>query len=477
MKLVPTTRLLWLFALAGIPLVGAVGYGPSTQAIGLAGLALLALVALADAISALTHDPGIRVSLPEVVRLAKERSGLLPVTFHRSETDTRSRPLRLGAALPREIKAEPDSPFVLLPAGVPVVAWSWPVLPRRRGRYLLEALHLEFSSPLGLWGRRVVSPVACELRVYPNLQRDRREVAALFLARSGDGSRKRRMVGKGREFEKLREYVSGDPPEDIHWKATARRRRPISRVYQVERTQEVYVLIDSSRLAARPAPYTAGPAALTGAKTMRHTELDDGDLFAMSAEPPTTLERCLQSALLLGDIAARQGDLFGMVTFADRVGTFLRARNGRAHQQACREALYGLQPRMVSPDYAELCAHLRVTLRKRALLVFLTALDDPVLAEQFVKNIGLLSRQHLVVVPMLRPPEARPLFSEDPTVTPVQDVDGLYARVGGHLRWRELHQTGEALRRIGVRFSLLDQERMTSQLIGTYLDVKARQLL
>lgn len=472
----PSALLLWLVALAGVPLAGAAGMGGSTGQVGLLGLAVLATLALVDALLAWPRGLPAEMSVPEVVRLAKDRPGSLPVTFKR-EGELRALRLRLGAALPREIKGEPDFPQVDLPADLPVVAWTWPLLPRRRGRYFLEALHVESSSPFGLWDRRHVQPVRCELRVYPDLRRDRKQIAVHFLPRGGDGSRRRRMVGKGREFEKLREYIPGDPPEEIHWKATARRRKPISRVYQIERTQEIYVLLDASRLSARPAPFTAGPAALTGAKVSRHSELDDGDLFAMGAEPPTMLERCIQSALLLGDVAARQGDRFGLVTFTERVGSFLRARQGVGHAQACREALYALHPQLVSPDYAELCAYLRVHLTKRALLVFLTSLDDPVLAESFLKNIGLLTRQHLVLLPMVRPPEARPLFGEDPAVTPVGNVGALYERAGGHLRWRAIQQTGEALRRVGVHFSLLDQERMTAQLVNAYLDVKARQLI
>ena len=41
----------------------------------------------------------------------------------------------------------------------------------------------------------------------------------------------------------------------------------------------------------------------------------------------------------------------------------------------------------------------------------------------------------------------------------------------------EPHETGENLRKIGVNFSLLDQERMTAQLVNRYLEVKARQLI
>ena len=42
---------------------------------------------------------------------------------------------------------------------------------------------------------------------------------------------------------------------------------------------------------------------------------------------------------------------------------FLRAKNGPAHFDACREAIYALEPAEVSPDFEELCTFLRLRLR------------------------------------------------------------------------------------------------------------------
>src|SRR5207249_4933492 len=96
----------------------------------------------------------------------------------------------------------------------------------------------------------------------------------------------------------------------------------------------------------------------------------------------------------------QQGHLFGLLTFSDKVQKFVRAKNGKAHYAACRDALYALQPQIVTPDFDELCSFIRLRLRRRALLVFLTALDDPVLAESFVRNMDLIRRQHLILVNM-----------------------------------------------------------------------------
>ena len=97
----------------------------------------------------------------------------------------------------------------------------------------------------------------------PNVFNERKNLAGLFLNRGGLGVHARRQIGKGREFEQLRQYFPGDSYEDLHWKATAKRGMPVTKVFQIERTQEVYVVLDSSRLSSRRAqrslrPETAG---------------------------------------------------------------------------------------------------------------------------------------------------------------------------------------------------------------------------
>jgi uncharacterized protein (DUF58 family) len=87
-----------------------------------------------------------------------------------------------------------------------------------------------------------------EVKVFPDAGK---YGSLLARVRGQMGARLMRQVGKGREFEKLREYTAGDGFDEIHWKATARRRVPITKVYQTERMQEIYAVIDVSRLMAR----------------------------------------------------------------------------------------------------------------------------------------------------------------------------------------------------------------------------------
>jgi uncharacterized protein (DUF58 family) len=151
----------------------------------------------------------------------------------------------------------------------------------------------------------------------------------------------------------------------------------------------------------------------------------------------------------------------------------VRAKNGRSHYNLCRDAIYALQPRQVSPDFDELAAFIRLRLRRRALLVILTSLDDPVLAENFVRDIALVCRQHVVLVNMMQSPDIAPMFSgPDP-----ERLDDLYRHLGAHLLWNNLRELEIQLQRLGVRFSLVRNEALSAQLITQYMTVKRRQML
>jgi uncharacterized protein (DUF58 family) len=256
-----------------------------------------------------------------------------------------------------------------------------------------------------------------------------------------------RMVGRGRDFEKLRDYLPGDGFDEIQWKATAKRGRPITKVFQAERTQEIYVVIDRSRLSAREV-------------------MHEGIV-------QTALERCITAALVLLLAAERQGDRFGLLVYDDRARAFIRAGSGASHYGACREALHALQPSETTPDMAEIVRYLRTQLRRRALLFFLTDLSDPVLAEDFAKHAPLLAKQHLVLVNQLRAPGVAALFSG----AEVQGADEVYARLSGHLRWTEARALAQTLKPRGITVTLLEDETLAAQLVTQYLRVKQRQLL
>ncbi len=445
--MVPTNRMLIWVAVIVPPFAALGAVIPAVLFLSLLMIVGLAVLIIVDAAISQGKLAGLSLHVPEVVRFSKDRPGAIEIQV--KNPALAGQVVRVGLPWPKEIECPHDDLQVHLPQGSELSRIEWPCTPRKRGNYRLKEAYVEKPSSFGFWAVRAAKPVRGEIRVYPNLLKERKNLAALFLNRGLFGMHAQRQVGKGRDFEKLREYVPGDGYDEIHWKATARRGHPITKVFQVERTQEVYVALDASRLNARRS-----------------------SIGGVQSED-TLLERFVTSALILGLAAERQGDLFGVISFTNKIESFVRAKNGKAHYSACRDALYTLQPQLVTPDFEDLATFIRMRMRRRALLIILTSLDDPVLAENFVRSLDLLCHQHLVLVNMLKPSGADPLFSGEP----VQTVDDMYQRLGGHLQWNSLREVGKKLQRRGVQFSMLDNEKMTLQLVEQYLSVKQRQLL
>lgn len=444
MNPVPTGRLLTGVAVAAaVAVLGAAW--PEWAAAWMLVLAGWAAVALLDLAISLRRVEAPEVALPEVVRFSKDRPGAVMVTFtRRAGTPDR---FRFTLGLPAGFAEEREDAWVSLPAGVERSRLRWAGTPAHRGRFAVTGVACELRSRWGLWDLRERSQPLCELRVYPDLMSERRAMATLFLDRARFGAKVQRTVGRGREFEKLREYQPGDGYDEIHWKATAKQGVPVTKVFQAERTQEIYVVIDASRLSARE---------------VEHDGIRQ-----------TALERYLTAAMVLLLAAEQQGDRFGLVAYANRVKVFLRARTGAAHYGACREAVHALQPDPDTPDPAEIVRYLRTRLRQRALLFFVTDLSDPVLAEELLRQIGPLARQHLVLINQVRPARVAPLFDG----RLVDDPAELYQRLAGHVRWAELQAVARALRPLGVTMSLMEEEALAGRLVTQYLEVKRRQAL
>jgi uncharacterized protein (DUF58 family) len=444
LHVVPAPRLLaWTFGLLGLAVL--TGPLPELAPLGLIASGALGLVVLLDLAMGLRRDDWQQVEGPAVLRLTKDRPGTLTLVFSGIQGSRTG--IRIALATPSVFTVEDAERDVVFPPEAARATGQWRITPARRGRFGGLLVCLARPSPWGFWELRRRTALATEVRVMPNLLSERRALSVLFLDRGPWGMRARRQVGRGRDFEKLREYMPGDGFDEIDWKATAKRGKPITKVFQVERTQEIYVVIDASRLSAR-------------------TVVHEG-------KEVTALERSITAALVLLLAAQRQGDRFGLVVYDDRVRVFLPSGGGARHYGACRDAVHALQPGQASPDAAEVVRSLRQRLRRRALVFILTDLSDPVVAEDFSKHLPLLARQHLVHVNQLCPREVAPLF----TGAEAGSTDEVYRRLAGHLRWTEARALAQRLKPAGVAVQLLRNESFAAELLTQYLKVKQRQAL
>jgi uncharacterized protein (DUF58 family) len=443
--IIPGTRAI---ALAGagigtLALVGAIV--PQAAPWVVTAVFLMCAVAAADAWLGSRPVRRLRVLAPDLIRTARGRSEPLSITVENRTGPEgialRAQHLEAALNMPGQI-AVADEILEAVESLAPGehVELRTAINASACGEYRIERCALRTRSPLGFWAHRSTVPLTTTVRVYPNLLADR--TAAQFLKRRETGTRLTRYAGKGREFEKLREYLPGDAWDEVDWKATARRGKPVVRMFQVERTQEIYVALDTSRLSGRAA----------GEETM--------------------LDRYVSAALTLALAAEAQGDRFGLVSFSGQVQGFVRADRGKNHFRACREAVYKLRPAAVEPDYRELFSFLKTRLTRRALVLILGALDDPLTGEMFERYSAVVSGRHLLIACMAQPPGSVPLFE-----THASDERSMYDALSGHLQWRRLAELRKSCERQGVALHLLPPAGISGAMTGIYMDVKRRQRL
>lgn len=454
--IVPSKRLLWLVALVGVPAAFLLGLvGVPLEVIGLGALVALGVIAL-DAPSALGRLRQISVTFPTQIRTSKGKTFSIEAIL--TQPDTACRVLHAGLPFPPQFEPKDNAiTSIVMPEDNRTVAVRWQARAIERGRFVIPTCHVETASRLGFWEGRRTLPCESEIRIFPDLSRERHVLAPLFFRRGAVGLHQVRQVGKGREFEQLRSYLPGDSYSDVYWKGTAKRHFPVTMVHQIERTQEVHVVVDISRRSARE---------LEG---LTHSRSHNKEPLAS-----TQCERFLQAAMVIALAAQQQGDRFGLITFSDQVHTTLPAARGHAHYNACRDALYQLQPRRVSPDYEELFIHLGNRLRQRALVILLTDLGEPWLAETFAESVGLAARKHVILVQQLGSPDVQPLFQKGDQL---HDADELYPKLAGHLMWAGLQDTTRSLKQAGVHLTSSSQENLVADAVTNYLNVKKRQLI
>src|ERR1700729_1444826 len=150
--------------------------------------------------------------------------------------------------VPVQLRDEP--PTLSLKAGARNEATAqYQICPVQRGDATLGDCYVRYQSVLRIAERWVKASLTQTVRLYPNLEDAKRH--SIYLLRSRQialEKRHSRVRGIGREFESLREYRLGDEYRDISWTAPARRAKLVTRVYQVERSQMVWIVLDCGRL-------------------------------------------------------------------------------------------------------------------------------------------------------------------------------------------------------------------------------------
>ena len=397
----------------------------------LAGLAAVALLAALAADARAAHGaPRLAVEVPQVLS-----RGVPAALRARATPPSDGTTVRIRQAAPPDLELTPREADGALEATLTA---------RRRGRHELPAPATRTRGPLGLatWDHR--PGAAAEVSVYPDLAMAWRIARSVREGRFREqGVSARGPLGLGTDFELVRDYLPDDDVRQVNWRATARLGRPMSNQYRVEQDRDVVVLVDAGRLSAAALPLAGDePARPQG----------------------TVLDASLDVLAAVALVADEVGDRCGAIAFDDRVRAALAPR--RRGGAVVVRALHDLEPRLVDADHE--AAFRRVEGAKRAFVLILSDLLEPVAARSLAEAVPVLSRRHVVVV-------ASP---EDPGLAGNAVAGGgLPLQVAAATMRRSRDAAVGAVRRAGAQVVSAPPDRLARACVTAYLRAKSRAVL
>jgi uncharacterized protein (DUF58 family) len=249
-------------------------------------------------------------------------------------------------------------------------------------------------------------------------------------------------LGKGREFDRLRDYVQDDDFRDIAWRASARHNKLIVREYRIDRSQEIALCLDRGhRMAARV-----------------------GHL--------SRLDHAINALLLLSYVCNRMEDRTSVLSFADTVENGAGVGRGSSHSRKITEYLTTLQPEYRHTDYVSVAANLRRILRHRTLVVFFTVLPEVEERRDILEAASMLMPQHLPLFIVLSDPHLKAEAKALPA-----DRSELAKSLVAREMWHSRAMLMKELRARGAIVVDTEPEQSPAAAVNAYIDVKRRQLL
>lgn len=315
--------------------------------------------------------------------------------------------------------------------------------PTQRGEYGFGQIRVFTSTSIGLIARRFSCGQPVDVKVYPSyLMLHRYEFMAMNNNLIELGIKKIRRAGQQTEFEQIKEYVKGDDYRTINWKASARRHQLMVNMYQDERSQQIYNVVDKGRM------------------------------MQQAFRGMTLLDYAINASLVLSYVAIHKEDKAGLVTFNEAFDSFIPASRQNGQMQMLLEGLYKQNTSFGETDYSSLCVHLGKLVNKRSFVILYTNFDSMGSMNRQLPYLKQLNHQHRLLVVFFENDELNKFIAQRPS-----DTEAFYQHVIAEKFEFEKRLIVNTLKQHGIYSLLTTPENLSVDVINKYLEMKSRQLL
>jgi uncharacterized protein (DUF58 family) len=369
---------------------------------------------------------------------------------------------------------QPNIFFLLVIAGIVLgSACGW-AIERYFGNWFLAGLVFVACAAGGFLGMyfglgappAIDANQAQRVRVFP-AHEDSRNNTQFYLLRARQiemQKRRLRLRGVGRDFDSLRDYQPGDELRNLSWTATARRGKLVTRQFTVERSQQVWMVLDAGRLSR-----TAFELRRGGVQSFAETDTERERAHLLTV---TQLDQATTAATMLAQVINGSGDKFAMMAYGRQVQQLLMPGAGATHVRVLIDLLSQTRAEAAEADHLNAVARLKTVQRRRGLIVWITELVDSVGRPELVTAASELVRRHLVVLVLLKHPELDALAASEPKTR-----DDMFHAAAAQEMLERRRETVAQLEWQGVLIVETTAEEVGVNAVSKYLEVKAKGLL
>jgi uncharacterized protein (DUF58 family) len=315
--------------------------------------------------------------------------------------------------------------------------------PVERGEYHFGETIVYVSSLLGFISRRFNLNAAQMVPVYPSFFQMRKyDLIARDAQTAEAGTKKLRKLGLSLEFEHVKEYTRGDDIRIINWKATARKGGLMVNNYLDERSQQVFCVVDKGRL------------------------------MKMPFDKLSLLDYAINASLVMCNVSLRRHDRFGLITFAEKMGTILPADKKATQLQNVLQILYNQTTRFLESDFEMLYKQVRANIRHRSLLILFTNFESFGGMQRQLPYLRMIAKYHLLLVVFFENTELKDLSAKR-----AKNIEGVYVKTVAEKFMYEKKMIVKELQNHGILSILTTPENLTVNTVNKYLELKARQAI
>ncbi|AZA87038.1 DUF58 domain-containing protein [Chryseobacterium shandongense] len=315
--------------------------------------------------------------------------------------------------------------------------------PKQRGEYNFGSLNVYVSSPLGFVSKRFNFQKDANLPSYPSFIHLRKyELMAIQSEFLLGGIKKIRKLGHTMEFEQIKEYVPGDDIRTINWKATSKTNRLMVNQFQDEKSQRIFMLIDTGR-------------------TMK-----------MPFKGLSLLDYSINATMALSHIILKKGDRAGMMTFSKKTENKIAAENKSGQLRKISEALYNIKTDFFESDFNRLYQDVKYSLNQRSLILLFTNFETLDGLNRQLKYLRGIAKNHLLVVVFFKNSELQTLIHKNP-----ESMQEIYDEIIAEKFEFEKKLIIQELKKYGIYTVYTLPENLNIDVINKYLEIKARGIL